>query len=196
MGIYCTTLHIQHTRVTMVEGMKYLLGTIVYGGLKKLGGWDHRTLSMIAPFPLWKKHTDCIHHSQWSRSKMGLLNFSTIQCCSQNSTFIQLLDILVYFPIEFGVYQQTIGSYSDSCFCNQWQACVGCTKWNIYQTLFVSCHVPLRTCTEEFETFISKFGKKYETAEEKDCHLSFSRLQDSPSIPFSHIFPSGNLIQQ
>ena len=29
MGIYCTTLHIQHTRVTMVEGMK-------------LPSWDHR----------------------------------------------------------------------------------------------------------------------------------------------------------
>ena len=53
MVIYCTTLHIQHTRVTMVEGMKLPSWDHRMGVSKKMGRWDHKTLSMIAPFPLF-----------------------------------------------------------------------------------------------------------------------------------------------
>ena len=58
MGIYCTTHQIQNTSVTM-------------GVLKKLRRLDHRTLSMIALFPLRKKHTS-IQHSQ---GKKGVTQF-------------------------------------------------------------------------------------------------------------------------
>ena len=58
MGIYCTTYQIRNTSVTM-------------GVLKKLRRLDHRTLSMIALFPLRKKHTS-IQHSQ---GKKGVTQF-------------------------------------------------------------------------------------------------------------------------
>ena len=192
MVIYCTTLHIQHTRVTMVEGMKlpswdHRMGVFS----KKMGRWDHKTLSMIAPFPLWNWHTS-IHHSQWSRSKMGLLNFSTIQCCSHNSTFIQLLDILVYFPIEFGVYQQTIGSYSDSCFCNQWYL-----AWDVQNGTSTKPCLFLVTC---LPGHAQKSSRLSSVSLAKNMRLRKKRTatwvsQDFKTrLPFH--FPSGNLIWQ
>ena len=46
-----------------------------HGVLKKLGRWEHRSLLMIAPFPLWKKNTS-IQYSQWSL--FTKLNFHSI----------------------------------------------------------------------------------------------------------------------